>query len=288
MASLDCVISIDATADLRSGTIWPKSCVAGAWRGARSLGIPATVDTIARDDHHADTCTEDQEILAQLIAPVVPSQAMRISKELILRFGTLPCVLAALDDSTHVSLLPNVVGDHLRMSKLLMSRLLRREISTGPILSTSNALVDYLHNEMARLKCETMRVLFLDANNGLIHEKTMWEGTLSAVQIHPREIIRLALHHHSSALILVHNHPSGNPEPSDKDIAMTQEMCVAAHFMGIAVHDHIIIAGSGHISMRAMGLMNILHRVDQDQPRAAPPRRLDWAHMMRKLLAWVQ
>ena len=316
MASVDRLISIAAASDLSGGSVWPKSCVSGPWRGPRAVGIFATVDTVTRDKHcldprletyeeqwstedragldqatkdqaGEDQAGEDREILAAFIAPIVRDQAGRISNDLILRFGTLPQVFAAFDDDAQAPFLPNIIANHLRVSKSLISRLLRREIVKTPLLSTSDDLLDYLHNDMAQLTRETMRVFFLDANNQLMHEQAMWEGTLAAVQFHPREIVRLALRYHSSALILVHNHPSGNATPSASDIQMTHELCLAARYLGIVVHDHIIISSSGHVSMYAEGLMDVRCCLNQSQLEGALPRRMELPHKIPRLLTFI-
>lgn len=301
MAALDRIVSTDAAAYVRGYAAWDQFGVARPWRGSGAVGLFPIGDIANGDADHADALNEgretedwtiedwkieDQEILAAMIAPIARDQAEQISDDLISHFGSLPRVLAAFDDGIQAPMLPNIIGNHLRMSKLLISRLLRREAVKTPLLSATDDLLNYLHNEMSHLTRETMRVLFLDINNRLIFEKTMWEGTLASVQFHPREIIRLALQHHSSALILVHNHPSGNPEPSAADISVTGELCVAAAYLDILVHDHIIISGGGHISMRDKGLMNRHPHEGQNQQAAAQQPRTDWALTIRKLMVW--
>jgi DNA repair protein RadC len=253
---MDRVLSADAAAYIRGHAPWDQSGIASTWRGAGAMGVFSAFNTSGGDDNPADARSEDQEILAELIAPIAFDEAQRISKELIRNFGTLPRVFAAFESGAPLSILPTNVGNHLRTLKHLISRLLRRDVSQDPILSSTDGLLAYLHNEMSHLERETLRVIFLDAGNRLIYEKTMWEGTLTAVQCHPREIVCLALQRGASALIIVHNHPSGDPRPSASDIRVTQELSHAASYLGITVHDHIIISRGGHISMRAEGLLD--------------------------------
>jgi DNA repair protein RadC len=255
LAPLDRVLSDDAVADFFGGTIWPKSGFTGPGCSAGPVELSSAAGPADRDDPDADQI-DDQQILTKLITPVAFGEAQRISTELLRRFGTLPRVFAAFDDGPQTPVVPAVITDHIRLLKILFSRLLRREVADRPILSATADLLDYLHHEMAHLECETVRVLFLDSANRLICEKVMWHGTLSSVQCHPREIVRLALQCHAGAVIIIHNHPSGNPQPSASDVSMTHELCHAAAYLGIAVHDHIIMSQSGHFSMRAEGFLN--------------------------------
>jgi DNA repair protein RadC len=255
LAALDRLFPINAAVDVCSIIDWPKSGVTGAGRGTGAVGVFSAFDIAHSNDYKSQGRSEDQEILAKLIAPIAPAQAQRISKDLIRDFGTLPRVFAAFENGAQHSIMPANVSNYLRILKHLLSRLLRLDVSQDPILSSTDSVLAYLHNEMSHLERETLRVLFLDAGNRLIHEQVMWEGTISSVQLHPREIIHVALQRHACALILVHNHPSGNPAPSKEDICVTHALCTAATFMGIEVHDHLIVSSSGHYSMSAEGIL---------------------------------
>ena len=125
----------------------------------------------------------------------------------------------------------------------------------GPIVSSAEKLLAYLHHDMAHLTREVFRVLFLDSNNRLLADRIMWEGTVAGVQVHPREVVREALSLNATALIFVHNHTSGNPAPSRHDISVTTRLISACDPFDVSVHDHIIIARSGSLSMRAEGLL---------------------------------
>lgn len=121
----------------------------------------------------------------------------------------------------------------------------------GQVLSSSAALHQYLRMDMAAYKCEHFRVLFLNPENRLLSDQTMWRGTVDAVQVHPREIVREAIHLGATALILVHNHPGGAAEPSEDDNTITAKIIDACKALDIQVHDHIIVASTTTYSMRA-------------------------------------
>jgi len=135
----------------------------------------------------------------------------------------------------------------LRLSK---TRLLNR-----PVLSSWNALLDYCVAAMSRAPQEEFRVLFLDRKNVLIADEVQSQGTIDHTPVYPREIVRRALEHSASAMILVHNHPSGDPTPSRADIEMTNEIVQAAKALRIAVHDHLVVGRGGTASFKALGLL---------------------------------
>jgi DNA repair protein RadC len=128
------------------------------------------------------------------------------------------------------------------------------EAFTGPILATSQQLIDYLRLDMANARAERFRVLFLNSQNRLLGE-TVSDGSINHAPIYPREIIRRALEIGATALILVHNHPSGDPKPSRSDIQATRRIAEAGRTFDICVHDHLIIATAGWSSFRTLGLL---------------------------------
>lgn len=132
---------------------------------------------------------------------------------------------------------------------------LRRPIETRPCLASSRALIDYLHADMAYDRIERFRVLFLNNRNVLIRDEVMSEGSVQAAPVFPREVVKRALDLGASALILVHNHTSGDPQPSGDDIAITHELVAAAGLFGISVHDHLIIGRQGHVSLSQLGYL---------------------------------
>ena len=131
----------------------------------------------------------------------------------------------------------------------------RTGATQNAVLGSWQALLDYLTIDMAHLTVERVRVLYLDTKNRLIRDEHVTDGSIDEAAIHPREVIRRALDLGASALILVHNHPSGNPEPSRADIQITNQIAEAGRLLGIVVHDHVIIGREGHVSLKAKGLI---------------------------------
>lgn len=136
-----------------------------------------------------------------------------------------------------------------------MLHALRTEAAAGPTLSDSSALLDYLSLDMAHLLTERLRVLFLNSGNRLLCDEIVADGSVNEAPVYPREIMRRALEVGATALIIVHNHPSGDPRPSRGDIEGTRRIADAARALGICLHDHLIIARSGWASLRALGLL---------------------------------
>jgi DNA repair protein RadC len=131
---------------------------------------------------------------------------------------------------------------------------IRAEAVAGPVLANSQALIDYLRADAAYAPVERFRVLFLNAQNRLLDELVQ-DGTINEAPVYPREIMRRALETGATALVLAHNHPSGDPRPSERDICVTRRVAEAASTLGIQVHDHVIVARSGWSSFKALGLL---------------------------------
>lgn len=202
---------------------------------------------------HTDRC---RFLLAQLLTPLRPHDAADLADRLVVGFGSLGALLAA-SPSAQARLLvgsPEVV-DHLRVVRESLLHALRHEVMRGPVLSTSAALADYLIASMAHARIEELRVLFLDRGNRLLADETMARGTVSTVIVYSREVLRRAIELDASALILVHNHPSGDLEPSSADRALTGEIVLAAETVDLAVHDHLIVSHFGCVSLRSRGFM---------------------------------
>jgi DNA repair protein RadC len=134
-----------------------------------------------------------------------------------------------------------------------ISTVLHRRLEDRPLLNNTGAVLDYLHASMAYLRHETFQVLFLDSRNHLVHDEILFRGTVNQAPAYPREIILRAMEVGSTALIVVHNHPSGDPKPSREDIAFTRRLITACSAVDIAVLDHLIIGRMGHTSLRALG-----------------------------------
>jgi len=179
-----------------------------------------------------------------------------LAKELLARFGSLAGVLGASPGALmQVKGLSEVGVGSLKIAALAARRMARSEVRQKPVLGSWQALIDYLAIDMANLTVERVRVLYLNARNQLILDHELGDGTVDEAAIYPREVIRRGLDIGATALILVHNHPSGNPEPSRADIQITHRIAEAGRLLGITVHDHVIVGGEGHVSLRAKGLI---------------------------------
>jgi DNA repair protein RadC len=200
----------------------------------------------------------DYELLEFLLfAGIRRGDTKPIAKALIAKFGSLAGVLnadaAALQQVSGVG---EASAGALKAVSLATRRMARGAIEDLPVLGSWQALIDYLTVDMSQLKHERVRVLYLNTQNRLILDHLASEGSIDEAAVHPREIIRKALDIGASALILVHNHPSGNPEPSRADIAITNRIADAGQHLGVVVHDHVIIGSPGHhVSLKAKGLI---------------------------------
>ncbi len=199
----------------------------------------------------------DYEVLEYLLfAAIKQGDTKPIAKALIKRFGSLAGVLNA--DAKALQSVKGVgetSAAALKSVALAARRMARVEVQQKPVLGSWQALLDYLTIDMAHLTVERVRVLYLNTQNRLVLDEHVGDGSIDEAAIHPREIIRQALDIGASALILVHNHPSGNPEPSRADIQITNRIAEAGRLLGIVVHDHIIIGREGHTSLKAKGLI---------------------------------
>ncbi|MDP8911976.1 MAG: DNA repair protein RadC, partial [Pseudomonadota bacterium] len=179
-----------------------------------------------------------------------------LAKKLIKDFGGFGSLLAADADAiARVGEISDGAVAALKIAQASALRLLQSRVTERPVLGSWQALLDYLHADMAHNPVERVRVLFLNSKNMLIRDEQMSEGSVDEAAVYIREIIRRALDYHATALILVHNHPSGDPSPSQQDIRLTRDIVEAGRHLNIAVHDHLIIGTRGHSSLRAMGLI---------------------------------
>jgi DNA repair protein RadC len=211
----------------------------------------------SRYREHGDTALADYEILELLLFRLIPRRDTKpIAKALIDRFGNLAGVFGA-----QTSLLQEVkgVGEAVALDlKLIASvgqRILKSELRGKQVLASWSAVIDYCHAAMAYEAREQFRILFLDKRNALIADEVQGRGTVDHTPVYPREVVRRALELSATALILVHNHPSGDPTPSRADIDMTKTIIDTAKPLGITVHDHIIIGKDGHASLKGLRLI---------------------------------
>lgn len=199
----------------------------------------------------------DYEVLEFLLfAGMRQGDTKPVAKALLARFGSLAGVLnadpSALKQTKGVG---ETTAAALKIVAIAARRMARSEVREKPVLSSWQALLDYLQIDMAHLTVERVRVLYLDTKNRLIDDHHVGDGSIDEAAIHPREVIRRAMDIGASAMILVHNHPSGNPEPSRADIQITQRIAEAGRILGVTVHDHVIVGREGHVSLRAKGLI---------------------------------
>ncbi|AZI34789.1 JAB domain-containing protein [Caenibius tardaugens NBRC 16725] len=199
----------------------------------------------------------DYEVLEYLLfAANSRGDTKPVAKALIQRFGSLAGAINA--DPAALAEVPGmgaVSAAALKIVGVAARRMARNEVQQQPVLASWQALIDYLHIDMAHLTVERVRVLYLNTQNHLILDHHVGDGSVDEAAIHPREVIRKALDIGATALIIVHNHPSGLPEPSKADIQITGRIAEAGRLLGVTVHDHVIIGRQGHVSLRAKGLV---------------------------------
>jgi DNA repair protein RadC len=211
----------------------------------------------ARFSEYGGEALPDYELLELLLFRSIPRRDVKpLAKELIKRFGTFAEVLAAPPARLlEVAGMREGVVSDLKVVEAAARRLAKGEVVKRPILSSWTSVLDYCRTAMAFMDKEQFRLLFLDKRNALIADEVQQSGTIDHTPVYPREVVKRALELSASALILVHNHPSGDPTPSPADIKMTREIIDVAKPLGIAVHDHIIVGRDGHASLKGLRLI---------------------------------
>ena len=199
----------------------------------------------------------DYELLELILFRAIPRQDVKpLARRLIDLFGDFNRVLSApLSRLAQIQGVGPAVICELKLVEAATHRMARSRVLQRHVISGWDAVVDYCHTVMAHRDTEQFRVLFLDRKNVLIADEEQAQGTVDHVPVYPREVVKRALELNASALILVHNHPSGDPTPSDADIAMTAQVEQAAQALGLTLHDHLIIGKSRELSFRASGLI---------------------------------
>jgi len=198
----------------------------------------------------------DHELIEYLLTLAVPRRDTKpLAKRLIFEAGGLgPLLEKPAEVLRREGLTDGMIGA-LAIAKATAERLLETRIEGRPILSSWDALGDYLQATMGHQLIEEVRVLFLNAKNVLVANEAMWRGSVDEAAVHVREVIARAIALGATALIIVHNHPSGDPTPSQADIRLTRDLIDAGRHMKITVHDHVIVGTSGRTSMRSAGLI---------------------------------
>ena len=197
------------------------------------------------------------DLLARLLAAAAPNApSARMAATLLRQHGSLARVLCASDQRlksvTHMT--EDTIA-HLRLTQAVAETITRKQLDDRPILGSWHTVMDYCRATMAHRDVEEVRVFYLDRKNHLIADEQHSRGTVDHAPFYPREVIKRALEMSASALVVVHNHPSGDPTPSTGDIALTRQLGEASKMMGLTPHDHIIITPSGEVSFRAEGLI---------------------------------
>jgi DNA repair protein RadC len=239
-------------------------------KGLREKGGGALTPTETQPHYHGhrerlrarfrDTGAEglaDYELLELLLFAAVPRRDTKpIAKALLARFGSFSEVLAAPEAQLReVKGVGDAIVNALKVALAAAKRFARDQVRDRPILGSWSAVVDYCKTTMAYEPIEHFRVLFLNKKNELIADEVQQRGTVDHTPVYPREVVKRALELSATAIILAHNHPSGDPTPSTADITMTRQIADIAKPLGIVLHDHVIVGRSGHVSLKGLKLI---------------------------------
>ena len=199
----------------------------------------------------------DYELLELVLFRAIPRQDVKpLARRLIESFGDFNGVLSApVERIAEVEGAGEAVAVELKIVEAAAHRLSRARILGRHVISSWDSLIDYCHTVMSHRETEHFRVLFLDRKNTLIADEEQARGTVDHVPVYPREVVKRGLELNASGLIIVHNHPSGDPTPSQADIAMTEQIRTGAEALGLTLHDHIVVGRSREMSFRSAGLL---------------------------------
>jgi DNA repair protein RadC len=199
----------------------------------------------------------DYEMLELVLFRAVPRRDVKpLAKNLLARFGSFAEVISAPPARlAEVDGLSEAAITEFKIVQAAAHRLAKGQVRKRPVLASWSAVLDYIRAAQAFAEKEQFRILFLDKRNQLIADEIQQQGTVDHTPVYPREVVKRALELSSTAIILVHNHPSGDPTPSQADIEMTRQIASAAKPLGVALHDHIIVGKDGHVSLRGMKLI---------------------------------
>ncbi len=224
----------------------PKPHYAGHRQRLRERFAKAGADGIA-----------DYELLELILFRAIPRRDVKpLAKSLIDQFGSFGAAIAA--DPARLAEIEGISENVISEFKIVQSaalKLSQAKIMDRPALSSWAALIDYCNASMAYNDTEQFRILFLDRKNVLIADEIQQKGTIDHTPVYPREVVKRALELSASSFILVHNHPSGDPTPSQADIDMTRQIIDSAKPLGISVHDHLVIGKGAHVSFKSLGLI---------------------------------
>jgi DNA repair protein RadC len=211
----------------------------------------------ARFRHTGADALADYELIELVLFRAIPQRDVKpLAKDLLKRFGSFNEVVSApAARLKEVKGLGDAAITELKIVEAAAQRLARGKVGKRPLLSSWSSVLDYCRTAQAFADKEQFRILFLDKRNQLIADELQQKGTIDHTPVYPREVVKRALELSATALILVHNHPSGDPTPSRADIQMTQSVIDVAKPLGIAVHDHIIVGREGHASFKGLKLI---------------------------------
>ena len=200
---------------------------------------------------------QDYELIEILLFMAIPRRDVKpLAKTLLQTFGSLPELMATTpEELMRVDGISENTATAIKSVEAVATRMMKQEIAKKPLLNNWTRLMDYCHATMAHEKKEHFRTIFLNKKNELIADEIQGTGTVDHTPAYPREIMKRSLELGATAIILMHNHPSGDPKPSQADVDMTQQIIRAAEPFNITVHDHIIISRNGYTSMKNQGLM---------------------------------
>lgn len=199
----------------------------------------------------------DYEMLELVLFRAIPRRDVKpLAHKLIEKFGDFNRVMSApVERLAELSGVGDAVITELKIVEAAAHRLARSKVMERHVISSWDAILDYCHTTMAHRETEQFRVLYLDRKNVLIADEEQGKGTVDHVPVYPREVVKRALDINASAIILVHNHPSGDPTPSEADIVVTNQIQDAAEALGLVLHDHLIIGKSSELSFKASGYL---------------------------------
>ncbi len=211
-----------------------------------------------RDRFLADPAAlPDYELLELLLFMAQPRVDTKpLAKRLIERFGSLAGALTA--DRRELKAEDGLSDASIAALKAVQegaARLIKTEAKQAPVITNWQQLLDYCHARMSHEKVEQLRLLFLNSKNMLIADEVQQTGTINETPVYPREVVRRAIELHAAAVIMVHNHPSGDPTPSNADIEITRAVKAALEALDIRLHDHVVIGRKDHVSLRALGMI---------------------------------
>ena len=198
----------------------------------------------------------DYELLEYLLTLTIPRVDTKpLAKRLLHDFGGIGPLLSTSAETLKREGVSDAAVAALKIAEASALRLLEARVEGQPVLSSWDALGDYLTAAMAHKRVEEVRILFLNAKNMLLANEALWQGSVDEASVHVREVIARAIALGATAIIIVHNHPSGDPTPSTQDIRLTRDLVEAGRHMKVTVHDHVIVGAQGRTSMRSLGLI---------------------------------